>query len=255
MGFLLIFGCAHVPGGGTAGAVRLSVVLRLAGPVNDNYQYFFLIRNAGEEVPHNGPIPIIQPPYLNGFATGQFNDTTQPDYAAGFTDFVEYSRVQRQVTASGYTVYHLPGGIKGDPNRDIFVTRGEPDFAVSPAGGSILRFELAVNRLTPDVGSGELDPSNGTNRFLQINVVATTTTPHSPTTIDPSKFLDAFGEQRIGSGTFNDFITIDTNQIGRTYQSDNISGSPFFEPDNDTFPGPSDPGVELVAWSIQILGR
>lgn len=230
------------------------MTFRFAGPINDNYQYFFLIRNAGDSSGVNGPIPVIAPPYLNGFATGLQNDTTRPDYAAGFTDFVEYSRVQRQVTPSGYTFYHLPGGIKGDPNADIFVTRGEPDAATPPAGGSILRFEIALSRLTPDTSNGELDPSNGTNRYLQINVVATTTTPHNPQVVDPAKFLDAFGEQRIGSGSFNAFITIDTTQIGRTYANSTSASDPTFEPDNDTFPSASDPGIEMTNWSIQIQG-
>src|SRR5207247_5579751 len=105
-------------------------------------------------------------------------------------------------------------------------------------------------RIAPS--AGEVDPNNGQQpRYLQINVVATTTTPHDPQNVDPNKFLDAFGEQRIASGTFNNFITIDTTQI-RIYQSSPNPGDPFYEPDNDTYPGPSDPGIELVAWSIQI---
>ena len=62
-------GCARAPGGGVTGT-RLAITLRFAGSVNDNYQYFFLIRSAADPPPGiNGPIPVIQPPYLNGFAT------------------------------------------------------------------------------------------------------------------------------------------------------------------------------------------
>lgn len=249
--------CANAPPAGLTGA-RLVVTLRFNGPINDNYQYFFLIRNANDPVGQNGPIPVIQPPYLNGFATGLQNDTTRPDYVAGFTDFVEYSRVQRQVTASGYNVYHLPGGIKGDPNRDVFETRGEPDFAVPPNGGNMIQFELLLDpahtKIKPD--AGEIDPNNGSQpRYLQVNVVATTTTPHNPQVVDPAKFLDAFGDQHIGSGSFNNFITIDTTQVGRTYSSTNSPGDPFYEPDNDTYPGPSDPGIEMVNWAIQITSQ
>jgi len=244
---LLAVGCARAPGGQGSG-VRLVVTLRFAGEVKDNYQYFFLIRNGNDSVGQNGPIPIIEPPYLNGFATGQV-DTT-----AGFTDFVEYSRVQRQATASGYAVYHVPGGISGDPNTNIFQARGEPEFTVPPSGSTVLQFELDLSRLQP--GSGEPDPNNGqTPRYLQINLVATTTTPTDPQTVDPDKFLDAFGEQRLASGTFNAYVTIDAAQIGREYRSSNTPGDPYFEPDNDTFPGPSDPAVELVAWSVRITGR
>lgn len=247
-GALLASGCARAPGGGGSG-VRLVVTLRFDGPVNDNFQYFFLIRNANDASGQNGPVPIIAPPYLNGFATGQ-NAAT-----AGFTDFVEYSRVQRQATASGYAVYHLPGGINGDPNRNIFAARGEPDFAVPPSGSrQVLQFELDLSRLQP--GSGEPDPNNGqTPRYLQINVVATTTTPTDPQNVDPNKYLDAFGEQRTGSGSFNQFVTIDAAQIGRVYRSTTTPGDPHYEPDNDTFPTASDPGIELVEWSVLITGR
>lgn len=250
-------GCANAPATSASG-VRLVVTLRFNGPINDNYQYFFLIRNAADSVGQNGPIPVIQPPYLNGFATGLINDTTRPDFSAGFTDFVEYSRVQRQVTSSGYSVYHLPGGIKGDPNRDVFESRGEPDFSQPPNGGNLLSFELlldpAHSRIRPN--TNEIDPNNGQQpRFLQVNVVATTTTPHNPQAPDPAKFLDAFGDQHLGSGSFNNFITIDTTQVGRTYASTLSAGDPFFEPDNDTYPGPSDPGIELVNWSIQITSQ
>jgi len=237
-------GCARSPSRGTSG-VRLVVTLRFAGPINDNYQYFFLIRNGNDPVGENGPIPVIQPPYLNGFATGLNNQT------AAFTDFVEYSRVQRQVTASGYTLYHLPGGISGDPNRDVFEARGEPDAAQPPAGGNILHFELDLGRLQPD--SGDPDPNNGQQpRYLQVNVVATTTTPHNPTSVDPNKFLDAFGDQRPGSGSFNTYITIDAAQIGRTWSSSTNPGDPTYEPDNDEYPSSGDPAVELTGWSIQV---
>lgn len=252
LAMLVIPGCARAPSSAQSG-IRLRVTIQFAGPINDNYQYFFLLRNGADQVGQNGPIPVIQPPYLNGFATGLINDTTNPQYTAGFTDFVEYSRVQRQPSASGYTLYHLPGGIKGDPNRDIFNPRGEPDLTQPPNGGNTLSFELRVDRIKPD--AGETDLNNGqTPRFLQVNLLATTTTPHNPQTIDPTKFLDAFGDQHIGSGTFNNYITIDTSQVGRTFMSNNTPGDPAYEPDNDTFPGPSDPGIEMTSWRIQVIG-
>src|SRR5207245_1180429 len=149
---------------GVAG-VRLVVTLQFSNPIDDHFQYFFLIRNAGDPSDQNYPIPIVAPPYSNGFATGHLNDKLSPTYTAGFTDFVEYSRAQIVVDPSGYTVYHLRGGIKGDPNLlDQFAVRGPPDSVQDPANGTVLRFELALSRLTTDTSNGELDPSNGTNR-------------------------------------------------------------------------------------------
>ncbi len=225
--------------------MRLVVTLLFNGPVNDNYQYFFLIRNGADPSGQNGPIPVVNPPYLNGFATG--NNTV----TAAFTDFVQYSRVQRQLTPSGYAVYHLPGGIEGDPNLNIFQTRGEPDYVVTPNGSPQLRFDISLDRLKPN--PGEADPNNGAQpRYLQVNVVATTTTPNNPQAVDPAKLVDAFGDQRPGSGDFNRFITIDTAQVGRVYRSVTTPGDPYYEPERDTYPADRDPSVDLIAWTIQI---
>ena len=82
-------GCARTPSDVETGT-RLIVQLRFAGPVNDNYHYYVLIRNGADPVGENGPIAVIEPPYGNGFATGRNTAT------AGFTDFVEYGRGQAQ---------------------------------------------------------------------------------------------------------------------------------------------------------------
>lgn len=241
-----VCGCARAPQQAARG-VRLAVTVRLNGPVNDTYHYFFLIRNAADSFGVNGPIPVIMPPYLNGFATGQ-NAAT-----AGFTDFVEYSRGQRQPTASGYGLYHVPGGINGDPNRNIFVARGEPERTVPPAGGPLLQFELDLSRLQPL--PGEPDPNNGQlPRYLQVNVLATTTTPTDPAIPDADKLVDAMGEQRLGSATFNSFLTIDTSQ-NRSYESSSTPGYPGYEPLNDVYPADRDPAVDIAFWSIRIQGR
>jgi len=243
---LLLTGCARAPHGAGAG-VRLRVVIRHNGPVNDFYHYFFLIRNAADPSGQNGPIPVILPPYLNGFATGQ-NAAT-----AGFTDFVEYSRGQRQPTASGYGLYHVPDGINGDPNRNVFAARGEPEYAVPPSGGTTLQFELDLSRLAPS--PGEPDPNNGQlPRYLQVNIVSTTTTPTDPANPDPDKYVDAMGDQRLGSGSFNTFLTIDTAQ-NRIYESSSSVGYLGYEPLDDVYPTPKDPGVDIAYWSIRIEGR
>lgn len=237
-------GCARAPVSSGSG-VRLIITMRFAGPINDSYQYFALIRNGADSTGQNGPIPVVQPPYLNGFATGQNTAT------AAFTDFVEYSRVQRQPTSTRYGVYHLLGGIGGDPNRNIFSARGEPDVTTSPAGGSTLRFEVDLSRLQPD--ASDPDPNNGSRpRYLQINLLATTTTPIDPVNVDPAKYVDALGDQRSGSGSFNTFLTIDTQQTGRIWSNSPNAGDPTYEPTGDAFPGDKDPAVDMIAWSIQV---
>lgn len=243
---LLGAGCARAPHGAAAG-VRLSVAIRMNGPINDYYHCYFLIRNAADSSGQNGPIPVILPPYLNGFATGQ-NAATP-----GFTDFVEYSRGQRQPTSSGYGVYHVPGGMNGDPNRNVFAARGEPEYAATPHGGSLLQFELDLSRLQPS--EGEPDPNNGQlPQYLQVNIIATTTVPTDPQVPDPDKYVDAMGDQTMGSGSFNTFLTIDTSQ-NRTYESSSSPSYAGYEPLHDTYPSDQDPGVDIAYWSIRILGR
>lgn len=222
--------------------------MRLNGPVNEFYHYYFLIRNGGDPSGQNGPIPVILPPYLNGFATGQNTAT------AGFTDFVEYSRGQRQPTTSGFGLYHVPDGIAGDPNRNVFAARGEPEYAAPPAGGELLQFELDLSRLQPL--STETDPNNGQlPRYLQVNVLATTTTPTDPQTPDPDKFVDAMGDQSsLLSGSFNTFVTIDAAQ-NRIYESSASPGYPGYEPLRDTYPNDRDPSVDIAYWSVRVLGR
>ncbi len=252
LGLTALSGCAVAPDIAAQGA-RLVVSLQFAGGqqggVNPTYFYFFLVRNGNDQSGENGPIPVVEPPYGNGFATGMNTAT------AAFTDFVVFN-LSRQLGTGGYGVYHLSDGIAGDPNRGIFDPRGVPDLIHAPTTQSpaLLRFEIGLCRFAPDPST--CNPVTGTNvpRFLQVNVVATTTTPISPNTVDPSKYVDAFGEQRIGSGTFNTFIQIDTG-TANFYQSSQVEGDPRYEPDNDTYPQQSDPAIELIAWSIQVIPR
>ena len=240
-------GCAIAPEIAGQGA-RMVVSMQFADDVNPNYHYFFLVRNGNDEDGRNYPVPIIEPPYHNGFATGFVTAT------AGFTDFVVFSLSRPNV--GGFGVYHLPDGINGDPNRGLFDLRGAVDLIHAPTtqNPALIRFEIGLCRFAADPST--CNPATGENvpRYLQVNVVATTATPSSPNTVDQSKYVDAFGEQRIGSGSFNTFLQIDT-ATANTYQSSTVDGDPRFEPDNDTYPQQSDPAIEMVAWSIQVIPR
>jgi hypothetical protein len=242
-------GCAKAPSGAGTG-VRLVVTMRMNGPVRDNYHYFFLVRNAGDDVGQNGPIPVTSPPYGgNGFAFGK-NIATAP-----FTDFVEYNRTDQQfITSSGYTVYHVPGGIQGHPETNIYESRGNPALTQPPSGGAVLQFELDLGQIQPN--TGEFAPTPDTRpRYLQINFIATTTTPANSSIIDTDFYTDAMGDQSTGilSESFNTFLTIDTSQIGKTYSS-TLSPGPL-EPTGDTWRSDVDPAVDIAFWSVQVVGR
>ena len=243
-----LLSCAKSPTA-TGSGTRLVVTMRFAGPINPTYHYFLLIRNAGDSVGQNGPIPVILPPYGgNGFATGKYPSSR----TAAFTDFVEYNRSdQPLITDSGYTVYHVPGGYLGDPSRNIFTARGNPIVAQNPNGGAILQFELDLSQIAAD--STDPAPNPDTRpRYLQVNMIACSTTPANSSTIDDRYFMDAFGDQRqsAGSDSFNTFLTIDTSQIGKVYDSNSLPGP--LEPEGDEYPSDRDPGLDLVFWSIQI---
>jgi len=249
-------GCAKAPAGSGTGA-RLAVTLRFNGPINPTYYYYILIRNAPDAEglnPTNWAVPVVTAPYAgNGFATDKFPSSG----TAAFTDFVLYGG-GGQPTSSGYGVYHVAGYLHGDPNNPtIYRLRGDPDIAVRPSTSdpNTLTFELTLNRLRADTGECNTTVAGDcpTAKFLNINVVATTKLPSDPQNTDPQKFVDAFGDQSsLLSTTFNTVITIDTSQTGRVYQSTTSAGDPNYEPDSDTFPGRSDPGIELIAWQMQV---
>ncbi len=244
----VLAGCARSPAGLTSGT-QLIVTMQMNGPVNPNYHYFFIIRNAADPNGENGPIPAVHVPYGgNGFATGLHGSP------GCFTDFVEWGQNQPFVNASGYTLYHVLDGMNGDPSQNAFIPRGQPVATYPPNGGNTLQFTLDISQIAPVISQGDPDPNNGNPpRYLQINMITTTTTPVNTAADDPYKITDAFGNQsNENSPTFNEYLTIDVSQP-RMYSSTDPAGIP--ETANDTFntDGKYDPGVDMVYWSVQVV--
>lgn len=252
-------GCARAPAG-TGTGPRLVVTMRFREPVKPIFYYFVLIRNApdSESVsPRNFPVPVIANGGGNGFATGATSDNTAP-----FTDFVQFGG-SAQPTASGYGVYHVPGYLHGNVNvPNGFKFAGAPDFAASPTAvdPNTLQFELSLSKLRAE--PGECDTTTPGDcpiaKYLNINIVATTTLAFDPQHPPTDKATDAIGDQSSQlSPTFNLAVNIDTTRdAGRVFQSSQSQGDPYYEPDNDTInpvsPSLVDPAIELVAWQIQI---
>ncbi len=224
---------------------RLIVTLRFRSPVNPNYHYFFLINNAGDQNAP-GPVPVLIPPYGNGFATGSGGGTS------GFTDFVRFDNLQPQ----GYGLYHAVG----DPNRSNFVYEGRPLNAVlpdptDPRTASQLQFEIDLSQLITDANGAPLpDPTEAANRarqirFLQVNVVATNIVPRDVTT-PVVKLVDSFGDTRTLAGA-SSFLVLDVSQ-NRIVRNSDFTGQLIEEPaDPDVFVG-NDPTLDLVDWSIEV---
>jgi hypothetical protein len=245
---VMMSGCARQsPSRNALSGRRLLVTLRFRGEINPNYSYFFLINNAGNQNAP-GPVPVLIPPYGNGFATGSGGGQN------GFTDFVRFDNFQVQ----GYGVYH----VVGDPNANQFVRTGRPVSAVIPdlSPGSLtskeLRFELDFSQLITDANGNPLpDPVEAANlaraiRFLQINVVATSIVPADPTT-PVTKLTDAFGDTRTLLGASSFFI-LDSSQTGRVFRSSDFVGQPIEEPtSSDVFDG-DEPSLDLIEWTIEV---
>ena len=133
---LLLAGCAKAPSGGitspTSGP-QLLITMTVAGIINAAYYYFVLFNvnmtpnanNSGA----TGPVPVVAPPYVNGFAAG------------AFTNYVEYNQSVPGGTGFGfYTIDPMPCA---SPNYI-----GSSGYLVSSlVSGNTLSFQLPLGFL------------------------------------------------------------------------------------------------------------
>lgn len=216
---LLLLGCAKFPthGGGTR-TKRLKFIVKLAGPVNPNYVYVVAINDANDLTGQNGgPIPVVAPPWGNGFVAGKA------------THFVRYDGFQG---GGGYAIYRF---------TDLefllsWILTGIPVFFITPGQDSDeLIFDLDLTQIRPNPEQALLI------RALQINILTMDRVPIDPNDTRP-KFWDALGDSRDPT-SINDFITIDLS-IDRFYRNSDTN----LEPRGDV----NDPSLDIVDWSIEI---
>lgn len=246
----LTAGCAQLPPG-TATALsgkRLIVTLNYSGFINPNYHYFFIVNNAGNQNAP-GPVPVVLPPYGNGFATGSGAS------AGGFTDFVRFDNFQPG--NNGYTLYH----VVGDPNRSTFVNEGSPVTTVrpdpnDPRTGKQIQFQLDLSQLITDSNGKPVPADQAVTaarslRYLQMNIISTDVVPADLAT-PVSKQVDSLGDTRTANGQ-STFVVLDVSQ-NRVYRNSDFVGQLAFEPsDNDIFGSSTpDPSLDLVDWSVEV---
>jgi hypothetical protein len=247
---LVSAGCAKSPAGAGRGT-RLIVTMQFQDPVYSLYNYFFIIRNFSDPVGQNSPIPPIEGPYGgNGFATGRTGN--EPP----FTDFVAFGGGGRwSGSPTGYTLWHLP--TKSDTglyDPTNFIVRGQPVSATPPNGGNLLQFELDLSQIAPATGD-PVPPTDERPRYIQVNIIATTTTPIIAQGAAPDYIVDAMGNQSFpASGSFNAFLQIDTSKSGTYTSRDAVSELEERERDTFNVNGTYDPRVDLVFWSIRVEG-
>jgi hypothetical protein len=231
---------------------RLVVTLTFRKPVNAFYHYFFLINNAGDQNA-TGPVPVLGPPYGNGFATGSGNG------GAGFTDFVQYDNAQPY----GFGVYH----VIGNPNAGNFVLTGRPITSIqpdpnNPNTANKLQFSIDMSQLVTDANGQPLTDASAALmaaraiRYLQVNVVATDVIPRDATT-QVSKMVDSLGDNRTAAAA-SSWLIIDMSQ-NRAYTNEdpNVIGSNIWEPSDVDVYGSSnpDPALDITDWSFQVQSQ
>ncbi|MFN4033631.1 MAG: hypothetical protein ACK4ME_08465 [Fimbriimonadales bacterium] len=216
---LLLLGCsacARFPDTPTAGGVRRIVVeVQVAGRIRLDYHYFVLFNLSNDPTGQAGPVPVVAPPWGNGFAAG------------AFTHFMRFDNIQ---PAGGYALYRvLP-----DTNLSVFEYLGAPRFS-EPVGAESnrLRFEIDLTRLIPNL----IDAQQ--MRFIQLNIIATDRVPLDPNDLTP-KVVDALGDPALGVSQYLN-LRIDQNRIVRNADTN-------LEPRGDA----PDPDLDIVDWRVEV---
>jgi hypothetical protein len=213
-----VFGCAKFPeGGGGVFTKRFRFVIRLAAPVNPNYVYIFAINDADDITgEHGGPLPVIAPPWGNGFVAGKA------------THFIRYDGFQPN---GGYAVFKFV-----DQTLLTYFQTGIPiSFTTPGPDDNFLEFEIDATQLRPN-------PNDALQiRALQINLLTMDRVITDPNDHGP-KHWDALGDSR-DPGSSEDYITIDTTGP-RIYRNSDMQN----EPEGDV----DDPSLDIVDWTIEV---
>ena len=257
-------GCAKSPPSSSAlSGIRLRVTMRFAQGVNPNYQYFFVINNAGG-LNAPGPVPVLSPqsgqPYNgNGFATASDGGASNAVNKAGFTDFVQWGLNKYGGTSqNGYALYHAVGDAS---NPAFFRSSGVPVTSTAPSANpgdiasSQLTFDIDLAQLVRDAAGNPADAATAVSaaraiRYLQVNIIATDITPTDAQSF-VNKHVDSMGNDLTSSGQ-NSYLTIDATQT-RTYTSSDVQALSTNEPDtSDVYPSDNS-SLDLRSWSIEIV--
>ncbi|HEX5322876.1 MAG TPA: hypothetical protein VFW40_03760, partial [Capsulimonadaceae bacterium] len=125
-------GCAKFPSGGGSGTgPELIITMSVAGSINANDFYFVVFDVSNDPLGNNGPVPVIAPPWGNGFVAAKVPPNATN---AGATSFVEFS------SGPGYQINTF------GPNtnlQNISVT-GVPVQSTAPGGSSPNTLQFTV---------------------------------------------------------------------------------------------------------------
>ncbi len=179
------------------------------------YVYIVALRFSTEDVPTDGgPIPVIGPPWGNGFVAGRATHFMLWDPAAG----------------SAYTLYRFVNPVT---LTDWFAV-GVPIITENVIQGSRrIRFEFELGQLFPNQADRDA------LRTMQVNFLTMDRVPQSGS----SKLWDALGDSR-NITTVNEFVSIPL----RTNGSYDNARSGLIEPTGDV----SDPSLDISNWRVEV---
>jgi hypothetical protein len=214
---LWMAGCARFPPTpDQAGGRRLVIEMQVAGRIRREYTYFVLFNLSNDPIGQQGPVPVVRPPWGNGFAAG------------AFTHFMRYDATQPQ---GGYGLYR----VVPNTNLSVFNYIGAPRLSEPPIGANAnrLRFEIDLTQLIPDPNEARAMV------YVQVNFLATDRVPLDPNDPTP-KVWDALGDSRVEINRYLN-IRIDQNRILRNADSGIEVGGDMADAD-----------LDIVDWRIEV---
>ena len=213
---VLVAGCAKLPDTpvGTGGT-RLAFTITLAREVNPSYVYMVALRPSEDDNPtEQGPIPVIAPPWGNGFVAGTV------------THFVSWTNVQ--------SPRYLIDRFRDAALIDYFALGAPVNYIDVLPGGKELRFEVDLTQIAPDAATATR------YRSIQLNFLTNDRIPQGAV---GTKNWDALGDGRL-PGEVNTPITIPLRTSG-TYDNARFLN---VEPNGDV----ADPDLDIVDWKVEV---
>lgn len=235
LGALALAGCAKSPSvPGNAVGTQLVVTMTVRGAIRPDYFYYVLFNNSADSSGTSGPIPVVAPPYGNGFAAGTFTQFVVVNGAQGGGGGGSAAPV-------GYGVFAIAPG----SNLRSFTPLPSP--VQTATSTSTIQFRIPLSELaTTAVPAANI-------RYVQINFVNTNTVP-----VDPGytglKLFDALGDGTQPGG-INDYISIDVSKAATYQNSDKgLEGAgDVVQVGNGTFQVVQEPDLDIVNWQVQVV--
>lgn len=221
---VLLGGCAKFPAAGQAGSARVRFTFDVSSTIRTGseptsggipYVYLIALKFSNSDNPTDiGPVPVVAPPWGNGFVAGRATHYVLWDPTA----------------ANPYTVYKFV-----DPtDLTTWFPIGVPILSTPVNQGSRrIDFELDMTQLFP------VQTERDALRSVTFNILTMDRVPQSGT----SKLWEGLGDGRIPS-SINDYLVLSLKQNG-DYDNTRLG---LIEPSGDV----ADPQLDVVDWRVQV---